>query len=146
MNLATKTPLDVHEVDGALIARFSQVHVDVTNCDDIFKTLAERVKRERPQLLIVNLQRVSYFHSVAIGRLIELQQLVKSYGGELVLCGLNVQPIQILTITRVDSRLKIIDSEPTQFPICVDALLASITQPLLPQRGLKRSELAEMTK
>lgn len=144
MSATTTMPLEVQSVDGALIVRLSAVHVDASNCDHIFQMLAACVQRDQPQLLIINMQRVSYFHSVAIGRLMDMRRQVATYGGRLIMCRLNSQPLEILSITRVDQLLMIIDSEPTQFPVDMAQTLAAAQQPLLPRRSPHQTAVASV--
>lgn len=107
---------DLHRIDGALIARFSEHHIDTANCEAVFDELIKVVEAEQPELLIVNFRRVSYLHSIAIGYVLELKKLVEGYGGELRLCSLEPQIIETLAITRVDRLLKIHDTEKAALP------------------------------
>lgn len=102
---------DLHRIDGALIARFSEHHIDAANCDAVFSELIDAVTREHPQLLIVNFRRVSYLHSIAIGYVVRVRELVQSYGGELRLCNLEPQIIETFSIIRVDRLFNICDTE-----------------------------------
>ncbi len=107
---------DLHRIDGALIARFSEHHIDAANCDAVFGELIEAVRNEQPELLIVNFRRVSFLHSIAIGYVLQLKKLVESYGGDLRLCSLEPQLIETLAITRVDRLFRIHDTEKSALP------------------------------
>jgi len=110
--VAVEPLMDVQRVDGAVVIRFCDIQIDVSNCAAVFGEIERLVRVERPLLLIVNMRRVTYLHSVAIGRLLELQRAVESYGGAMQLCSLASQAHETLSITRVDRLLKIVDVEP----------------------------------
>lgn len=107
---------DLHRIDGALIVRFSEHHIDAANCDAVFSVLMQTVESEHPELLILNFRYVSYLHSVAIGNVIQLRNLVQSYGGEMRLCNLDPQIIETLSIIRVDRLFNIWDTEKAALP------------------------------
>lgn len=105
-------PMEVVRRDGAVIVRFADTPLDLSNCDSIFGEILRIANREHPMLLIMNLQRLTYLHSIAIGRLLDLQKQIKAYGGEMKLCSLAEQAHETLSITRVDRLLEIVDFEP----------------------------------
>lgn len=94
-----------------MLVRIKENQLDFIHCDEAFEELEAIVSREEPQILVLNLRRVSHLHSVSIGRLVFLNQLVKSHGGELRICSLAAQPTEALALTRVERVLSIFASE-----------------------------------
>lgn len=108
--------LDLQRTEGVLLVRFKENQLDFIHCDEAFEELNAIVAQEQPRMLVLNLRRVSHLHSVSIGRLVFLNQLVKTHGGEMRLCSLAVQPKEALALTRVERVLNIFASE--QVALC----------------------------
>ena len=61
-------------------------------------------------MVIFDLSQVAYFGSVFLALLLRVQKLVKSRGGELVLCGPSEMARELLRVTALDTLWAIYDS------------------------------------
>jgi anti-anti-sigma factor len=68
------------------------------------------LKSRKVPTVIFDLSRVSYFGSVFLALLLRCHKLVKSRGGELVLCGVGEMARELLRVTSLDLLWAIYDS------------------------------------
>lgn len=68
------------------------------------------LKSRKVPMVIFDLSRVSYFGSVFLALLLQCHKLVKSRGGELVLCGVGEVARELLRVTSLDLLWAIYDS------------------------------------
>ena len=68
------------------------------------------IREQEVPMVIFDLSEVSYFGSVFLALLLRCHKLVKSRGGELVLCGASVLAVELLRITALDTLWAIYDS------------------------------------
>jgi len=61
-------------------------------------------------MVVVDLSDVSYFGSVFLALLLRCHKLVKSRGGELVICGASKMAAELLRVTALDTLWAIYDS------------------------------------
>ena len=93
------------------IVRFNQMQIDPANCDAVFDQLLHFIESTQPRHLVLNMRKVDFLHSVAIGCLLQTMRAVLSYGGVLVFFSLEVQARETLAITHIDRLFDIRDSE-----------------------------------
>ena len=98
-------------IGDTCIVRFSQMQIDPENCDDVFSQVLQFIDETQPHRLVINMRKVEYLHSVAIGCLLQTMRAVLSYEGVLVFCSLDIQARETLAITHVDRLFDIRDSE-----------------------------------
>ncbi len=70
----------------------------------------EPLKQQAVPMVIFDLNQVAYFGSVFLALLLRCHKLVKSRGGELVLCGPSEMARDLLRITSLDTLWAIYDS------------------------------------
>ena len=68
------------------------------------------LKAQELPLVVFDLSQVAYFGSVFLALLLRVQKLVKSRGGELVLCGPSEMARELLRVTALDTLWAIYDS------------------------------------
>lgn len=68
------------------------------------------LKAQTVPMVIFDLSQVSYFGSVFLALLLRCHKLVKSSGGELVLCGPSPMARELLRVTSLDTLWAIYDS------------------------------------
>ncbi len=68
------------------------------------------IREQEVPMVIFDLSEVSYFGSVFLALLLRCHKLVKSRGGELVLCGASALAVELLRITALDTLWAIYDS------------------------------------
>lgn len=72
--------------------------------------IMEPLRTQTVPMVVFDLSRVSYFGSVFLALLLKCHKLVKSRGGELVLCGASSTARELLRITSLDTLWAIYDS------------------------------------
>ena len=81
---------------------------------DLIEQAAEIVmgpmREQEVPMVIFDLSEVSYFGSVFLALLLRCHKLVKSRGGELVLCGASDLAVELLRITALDTLWAIYDT------------------------------------
>ena len=68
------------------------------------------LKTQALPLVVFDLSQVAYFGSVFLALMLRVQKLVKSRGGELVLCGPSEMARELLQVTALDTLWAIYDS------------------------------------
>lgn len=72
--------------------------------------ILEPLKQIAAPMVVVDLSQVSFFGSVFLALLLRCHKLVKSHGGELVLCGASAMVRDLLRVTSLDTLWSIYDS------------------------------------
>ncbi|MHC4879692.1 MAG: STAS domain-containing protein [Planctomycetota bacterium] len=88
---------------------------DIENLNwDLIEQAAEvimtPIREQEMPMVVFDLSEVSYFGSVFLALLLRCHKLVKSSGGELVLCGATELAKELLRITALDTLWAIYDS------------------------------------
>lgn len=82
---------------------------------DLIEQAAEIVmspmKEQEVPMVVVDLSEVSYFGSVFLALLLRCHKLVRTQGGELVLCGATDLAAELLRITALDTLWAIYDTK-----------------------------------
>lgn len=68
------------------------------------------IQEQEVPMAVVDLSNVSYFGSVFLALLLRCHKLVRSRGGELVLCGASKLALELLRITALDTLWAIYDA------------------------------------
>ena len=76
--------------------------VDLQLIESIRKELFELVEKQNRAKLVLDLSKVQYLSSSALGVLIPLHELTKKLKGRLVLCGVSADIMKVFKITRLD--------------------------------------------
>ena len=71
------------------------ISLDSGEFDRINESLLERINREPSAWWVLDLSRLTYMGSAALGLMVNLRQQVKQGGGKLVLCGMSPRLQQI---------------------------------------------------
>jgi anti-anti-sigma factor len=70
----------------------------------------EPLREQEVPMVVVDLSEVNYFGSVFLALLLRCHKLVKSSGGELVLCGASTMASELLRVTALDTLWAIYDT------------------------------------
>jgi anti-anti-sigma factor len=102
------TPSDDFRIEwhGDVLVLVPAVSIESLNWDVIEQTTQLVLKPVREQvvpMLIVDLTGVTYFGSVFLALLLRCHKLIKSRGGELVICGAKGAVRDLLRITALDT-------------------------------------------
>jgi anti-anti-sigma factor len=89
-------PFQVIRVQEARVVELSlPVSLDSVEFDSINQSLLDVIGREPQAWWILDLARLSYMGSAALGLMVNLRQQIKRGGGKLVLCGMSPRLQQI---------------------------------------------------
>jgi len=84
--------------------------VDMMSSPDLRKVLKEAV-REKPALLVLNLDRVNYMDSSGIATLVECLKEMRAYGGRLRLAGMRQEIQEVFRLARLEEVFEIVPTE-----------------------------------
>ncbi len=84
--------------------------VDWVYIDQAAQVVLEPIRGQEVPLVVFDLEQVTYFGSVFLALLLRCQKLVKSKGGEMVLCSLTAPAQELLQITGLDMVWAIYDN------------------------------------
>lgn len=94
--------LSVEEQAGVLLLKVAIPQIDDRNADRLSHEM-ERATATRPQpQVVLDLGRVEYLSSAALGIFIAYRQKLDREGGKLRLCGLQTNIAQIFRLTKLD--------------------------------------------
>ena len=68
------------------------------------------LKKEPASSVIMDLSHVSFFGSMFLSLLLRCHTLVKQQGGEMVLCGVSAQALELLRVTALDTLWALYDT------------------------------------
>ncbi|MCP4589128.1 MAG: STAS domain-containing protein [bacterium] len=94
------TVKNVHEVT---IVTFSETSIiEAQLIENIKREMFALVEDQERSKLVLNLSKVQYLSSSALGVLIPLHEKTKERGGRLILCGVNQDIRKVFKITKLD--------------------------------------------
>jgi anti-sigma B factor antagonist len=82
---------------------------DVSNVKEIKKSIELEINRKNSNI-IIDFSRVNFIDSSGLSVIIAIFKKLKGMRGQLRLCGLNPQPMQLLKITQLHKIFSIVDN------------------------------------
>jgi len=82
--------------------------LDIQEFDRLNDSILALVRRELEGAWVLDLSRLSYMGSAALGLMVNLRQQIKQSGGRLVLCGLSPQLMHIFKTCCMERLFKIV--------------------------------------
>jgi anti-anti-sigma factor len=105
--------LERQDIDETTVVRFLIPRLLVQeDINDLFRQIYHLVDDVGRRLLVLNLARVDYVNSAAIGKLVMLNKKVEAGNGRLVLCQLAPEIRQVLEKMHLDDMFPIYENEP----------------------------------
>jgi anti-sigma B factor antagonist len=103
--------IDVEEVNGVTVAKFTDKKIlDESNIQIIGNQLFSLIDDDHRKKVVLDFANVEYLSSAALGKLITLDKKVKADKGELRLCTIRKDILEVFKITRLDKLFKIFDT------------------------------------
>lgn len=100
--------IDIEEVNDVTIARFTDKKIlDESNIQIIGNQLFSLIDDDHRKKVVLDFANVEYLSSAALGKLITLDKKVKAAQGELRLCSIRKDILEVFKITRLDKLFKI---------------------------------------
>ena len=94
--------------DGISVVEFTQGRIlDEANIAEVESTIVDVIEsQDRPRMLL-DFGRVDHLSSAALGSLIKANNLIRDKNGELRLCDIKRQILEVFAITKLDKLFKI---------------------------------------
>ncbi len=73
-----------------------------------FETVFNTMIKDRPMIVALDLQEVQYIDSSAIGSIIKALNVIKNYGGEMILFGMKPMILNVFKLAKLDSFFRIL--------------------------------------
>jgi len=103
--------IDVEEMNGVTVAKFTDKKIlDESNIQIIGNQLFSLIDDDHRKKVVLDFANVEYLSSAALGKLITLDKKVKADKGELRLCTIRKDILEVFKITRLDKLFKIFDT------------------------------------
>jgi len=110
-NTMSTRKIEVEEVNGVTVARFTDKKIlDESNIQIIGNQLFSLIDDDHRKKVVLDFANVEYLSSAALGKLITLDKKVKADKGELRLCTIRKDILEVFKITRLDKLFKIFDT------------------------------------
>ena len=88
--------------NGVLLLSVSATEVDDRNADRLSERLEQAAAGIPQARVVLNLERIEYLSSAALGVFIAFRQKLDREGGKLRLCGLQPKIAQVFRLTKLD--------------------------------------------
>ncbi len=98
--------LKIENHDKAVVIYIVGSQVNMYNIPELEAAL-EPILTEKPKTIVLDLAKVSYLDSSAMGAIFRMNNTIKGYEGNFYITGVNSTISMVLKITRSDSLLKI---------------------------------------
>jgi anti-sigma B factor antagonist len=103
--------IDVEEVNAVTVAKFTDKKIlDETNIQIIANQLFSLIDDDHRKKIVLDFATVEYLSSAALGKLITLDKKVKADKGELRLCTIRKDILEVFKITKLDKLFKIFET------------------------------------
>jgi anti-sigma B factor antagonist len=103
--------LDLEDIDDITVVRFIDKKIlDETNIQIIGNQLFGLVEEDGRRKIILDFSTVEYLSSAALGKLITMHKKVKEAKGQLILCNIRRDILEVFTITKLNKVFDIQDN------------------------------------
>jgi len=89
--------------------KISVERFDVGNVKEIRKSIEKSIAK-RDKRILLDFSSVKFIDSSGLSVIITIFKKLRAVGGNLILCGLNSQPFELLKTTQLHRIIKIVDS------------------------------------
>ena len=108
---ASHRRLDLEDVGEVTVARFIDKKIlDETNIQVIGNLMFALVEDDGCRKVLLDFSNVEYLSSAALGKLIVMDKKVKAAQGQLKMCSVRPDILEVFKITRLDKLFSIFDS------------------------------------
>jgi stage II sporulation protein AA (anti-sigma F factor antagonist) len=107
-----ESQMEVEKKNDVTVIRLTDdVELDRNQIEDTFRQLVKLIDDVTQPKIVINLAKISFMASPALGILISFNQKIKTAEGELRLCHVNEQIYEVFSVTQITRLLKICDTE-----------------------------------
>ena len=108
---ASHRRLDLEDVGEVTVARFIDKKIlDATNIQVIGNQMFAQLEDDGCRKVVRDFSNVEYLSSAALGKLIVMDKKVKAAQGQLKMCSVRPDILEVFKITRLDKLFSIFDS------------------------------------
>lgn len=101
--MAERRRITVVNIGDLATVRFNDKKIiDSANIEEMGEELAALVDQDKMKHLLLNFDGVEFLSSAALNKLILVDKKVKAAGGQLRLCNLRAEIMEVFTITRLN--------------------------------------------
>jgi len=112
MTEAARQHIDVRDEGEVTVVTFRDARIlDEITIAEIGQELFSLVEDEQRQNLLLNLGRVEFLSSAALGKLITLRRKVNDANGYLKLCNIQPDTFEVFNVSKLNTFFKIFDTE-----------------------------------
>ena len=112
MAAANQRRLDIEEVGDVTVARFVDKKIlDENNIQMIGNQLFGLIDQDKRKKIVLDFSNVEYLSSAALGKLITMNNKVKTAGGKLRLCSIRPDIYEVFAITRLNKPFDIRETQ-----------------------------------
>jgi anti-sigma B factor antagonist len=108
-----KTEIKVDIQEGIPVIVFEE---DSTDSAEKITATGEQIynyiEKNKPAIIIVNFGKVKFFSSQVLGVLLNIRSVMKEYGAEVVISGINPQLYRVFRITNINKLFRFFENVP----------------------------------
>jgi anti-sigma B factor antagonist len=95
--------IEINRTQDVALVRFGLSSICAGNdVDEISQTLRSYVSRNHPPTIVIDFTNVRFFSSQVLGLLVDLWKKLKTFGGLLIISGIDPQLYRVFRITNLD--------------------------------------------
>jgi anti-anti-sigma factor len=99
--------LNIKETSGITVVTLGNADVSsVVEIDKTSEIFVDFITSTTPSKIIVNFDDIKFFSSKALGMLLNVWKRIESYGGKMIISGINPQLSRLFRITNLDKVFK----------------------------------------
>ena len=98
-----KVEIEINRRQDAAVVIFKSASISSTEgIAVVSKQICDYIDKNNPQIMVVDFERVKFFSSQVLGLLLNMQNKLKGYGGQLFISAINPQLYRVFKITNLD--------------------------------------------
>jgi anti-sigma B factor antagonist len=103
--------LQIKNVGDCKVVDVLEDVVDYTSCEDLKTRLVDVIEAGDVRAMVIDLERVTFMDSKAIGSLVSIRKAILKQGGVLGLCGLHPYVKKIITMVTLNTIFEVYDDK-----------------------------------
>lgn len=111
--MSDRRRIDVSQVGEVTMVRFIDRKIEDPNVHELGTELFDLVEKENRRSVVLNFTHVEFLSSAALGKLLTLDRRVKACKGQLKLCCIRPEILEVFHITKLNKVFDIRPDEPS---------------------------------
>ena len=89
--------------DDVTVVSFNEISIGgVADVEAFSVQIVRLIEKEKPAKMVIDFERVKFFSSQTLGLLLNIRNKLRTYGGDVVISGINPQLHRVFRITNID--------------------------------------------